>query len=241
MAVPWIMPAAALGRDDAIPPADRVTLGIIGAGGRGTSNMRAFLPLAGAQVVAVCDVKRDMRNRASKIVAQKYEADGRGNGKPCDAYNDFRELLGREDIDAVVISPQDHWHAAIAVSAAYFKPAWAFLDGIGAILVCVFILHASLRIVLPGVQQLIDRGADFDEVAEIRAIALSQDGVKEVHAVRTRYVGSGLQVDLHVKVDPDMTVREGHAIAEEVTRRLIAEGPDVLDVVVHTEPYRGPE
>jgi len=118
MAVPWIVPAAALGRDDATPPSDRVTLGIIGAGGRGTSNMNAFLPMAGAQVVAVCDVKRDKRNGASKKVAQKYEADGRAGGKPCDAYNDFREILGREDIDAVVISPQDHWHAAVAVAAA---------------------------------------------------------------------------------------------------------------------------
>ncbi|MHC5054570.1 MAG: cation diffusion facilitator family transporter, partial [Planctomycetota bacterium] len=73
----------------------------------------------------------------------------------------------------------------------------------------------------------------------IGEIALATEGVRLVHAIRTRYVGSGLQVDLHVKVDPEMPVREGHRIAEEVTRRLLAEGPDVLDVVVHTEPYAG--
>ena len=114
---PYIVPSSVLGVG-ATPPSERVTLGIIGAGGRGTGNMKSLLPLAGAQVVAVCDVKRDMRQRAAKIVAQKYAADKRGSVKPCDTYNDFREVLGRDDVDAVVISPQDHWHASIAVAAA---------------------------------------------------------------------------------------------------------------------------
>jgi len=74
--------------------------------------------VAGAQVVAVCDVKRNMRERAAKIVGD-HNATARGsNGKPCDMYNDFREVLARDDVDAVVISPQDHWHAVIAVAAA---------------------------------------------------------------------------------------------------------------------------
>jgi predicted dehydrogenase len=95
-----------------------VTLAFIGAGGRGTSNMRSLLPLAGAQVVAVCDVKRQMRERAAEVVAQHYGASRRNSAKPCDRCNDFREVLQRQDVDAVVISPQDHWHAPIAVAAA---------------------------------------------------------------------------------------------------------------------------
>jgi len=66
----------------------------------------------------VCDVNRDKREAAAKIVTQHYAAGGRGSGKPGDAYNDFRELLARDDCDAVVICPQDHWHAPIAVAAA---------------------------------------------------------------------------------------------------------------------------
>ncbi|MFH1269235.1 MAG: Gfo/Idh/MocA family oxidoreductase [Planctomycetota bacterium] len=118
LAAPLVVPAGALGLSGDEPPSERVTLGFIGTGGRGTGNMQAFLPLASAQVVAVCDVKRDKREAAAKIVAQQYEAAGRGGGKPCDAYNDFRELLARDDVDAVVLSPQDHWHAPIAVAAA---------------------------------------------------------------------------------------------------------------------------
>jgi len=62
-------------------------------------------------------------------------------------------------------------------------------------------------------------------------------GVREVHAIRTRYAGSNLQVDLHVLVDGDMTVRKGHDIAETVSRQLIEKRRDVVDVLVHLEPY----
>jgi divalent metal cation (Fe/Co/Zn/Cd) transporter len=58
-----------------------------------------------------------------------------------------------------------------------------------------------------------------------------------VHAIRTRQLGSALAVDLHVLVDGRMTVAEGHAVAEHLKRRLIEEGPDIVDVVVHVEPY----
>ena len=128
---------------------------------------------------------------------------------------------------------------AAAVAAAALEPSLFFLDHVGAVVVAVFILQAALRIVSPALRQLVDAGAPSEAREKIRDIVLSTDGVRLAHAVRTRYVGSGLQVDLHVKVDPEMSVREGHRIAEEVTRRLLAEGPDVLDVIVHTEPYEG--
>jgi predicted dehydrogenase len=117
LAAPWIVPSTVLGRGD-VPPSERVNLGFIGTGGRGTSNMKSLLPLAGVQVVAVCDVRREMRQRAAKLVAQHHEAKGGGRGKPCAEYNDFRELLARDDVDAVVVSPQDHWHAPVVVAAA---------------------------------------------------------------------------------------------------------------------------
>ena len=115
---PSIVSSTALGRSGDVPPSKRVSLGFIGTGGRGTANMRSLLPLAGAQVVAVCDVRREMRQRAAEVVAQHYAASARGGVKECATYNDFRELLGRDDVDAVVVSPQDHWHAPIVVAAA---------------------------------------------------------------------------------------------------------------------------
>ena len=113
LAAPCIVPSVVLGRGQASPPSERVTLGFIGTGGRGVSNMKTLLPLDRGQVLAVCDVRREKREGAAKIVGQHY-----GAGKPCDAYNDFRDVLARDDIDAVVICPQDHWHGPIAVAAA---------------------------------------------------------------------------------------------------------------------------
>jgi predicted dehydrogenase len=74
--------------------------------------MRGFLSRDGVRVVAVCDVDTVHRNRARDIVNEKY-----GN-KDCSTYNDFRELLARDDIDAVSIVLPDHWHAIPAVMAA---------------------------------------------------------------------------------------------------------------------------
>jgi len=118
VAAPWVAPSSVLGLNGAVPPSERVALGIIGTGGRGTGNMKSLLPLAATQVVAVCDVRREKREAAADIAAKHYAATDRGSGKPCDQYTDFRELLDRDDVDAVVISPQDHWHAPIAVAAA---------------------------------------------------------------------------------------------------------------------------
>ena len=78
----------------------------------GTGNMRSFLGQRDCQMVAVCDVDRKHRERAKAIVDKKY-----GN-KDCQAYHDFRDLLARDDIDAVVVATPDHWHGVVAVAAA---------------------------------------------------------------------------------------------------------------------------
>ena len=128
--------------------------------------------------------------------------------------------------------------ACLAVAGAAIDPAWSFLDHVGAIAVSLFIYQAAFRIVLPAFQKLIDSGAPEADLEQIRAIALATTGVRCVHAIRTRYVsGSSLAVDLHIRVDSDMTVRAGHDISETVKQRLIAGGPEVIDVVVHLEPY----
>ena len=118
LAAPCVVPSVVFGRGQAAPPSERVTLGCIGTGGRGVGVMKSLLPLDTGQVVAVCDVRRNKRQAAAKIVGQHYQASRAGSGKPCDAYNDFRDVLARDDIDAVTICPQDHWHAVIAVAAA---------------------------------------------------------------------------------------------------------------------------
>ncbi len=112
VAFPYIVPSSALGLAGGVAPGNRITLGCIGLGGMGTGNMRGFLEQSGAQVVAVCDVDTGHREAARDAVNQRYE------NQDCAAYNDFRELIARPDIDAVSIAVPDHWHAIPAVMAA---------------------------------------------------------------------------------------------------------------------------
>jgi predicted dehydrogenase len=111
-AFPYVLRSAALAENGRIAASDRIAMGVIGVGGRGTDNMRSFMGHEEARVVGVCDVQERLRERAKAIVDQHY------GDKGCATYADFRELLARKDIDAVIIAPQDHWHALIAVAAA---------------------------------------------------------------------------------------------------------------------------
>lgn len=127
--------------------------------------------------------------------------------------------------------------AAGAVCIAALYPEWVFVDSVGAILVSLLVLQAAWKIAKPAILQLLDHGAPPEVVENIRQLAEGTTGVEGAHAIRTRYQGNALQVDLHVLVDPDITVRDGHTIAEKVNVRLRELGPDVQDVVVHVEPF----
>jgi hypothetical protein len=100
MGFPTIVPASALGAAGAPPPSDRITLGVIGVGRQGTGDMRGFLQRDDTRVVAVCDVQETARQAAKQLV------DARNGDKACDLYQDFRELLERKDIDAVLMAPR---------------------------------------------------------------------------------------------------------------------------------------
>ena len=130
--------------------------------------------------------------------------------------------------------------AAIAVGVTLIDPEWAVVDRVGAVVVCLLILQASWRILRPSIDQLIDAGAPAADRRRIEELALQVDGVEAAHAVRTRYVGSDLAVDLHVEVDGGLSVGEGHAVAVAVRRKLVEEGPNVTDALVQIEPHRLP-
>ena len=100
-------------------PNDRIRLGCIGLGVQGRGLMGGFLGRQQVQVVAVCDVDTNRREDGRKRVEAYYEQQtDRGSSKGCAAFEDFRELLARPNIDAVVIATPDHWHALIAIAAA---------------------------------------------------------------------------------------------------------------------------
>jgi cation diffusion facilitator family transporter len=124
----------------------------------------------------------------------------------------------------------------IAVAAARMAPAWSFLDSIGALIVSIFILHASIKVIWPALSELIDVGAPTEICKEIENIALGNESVLQVHDIRTRYISSSIQVDLHIVVEGLITVREGHDIADDVKARILDSIPEVLDVIVHVDP-----
>ncbi len=112
LTLPYVIPARALGRDGHSAPSERIRLGAIGIGNRGRYVLSCFLEAPDLHCVAVCDVRSDNRQRARDMV------NARNGDKACATYIDMRELLAREDIDAVLIATGPNWHATAATMAA---------------------------------------------------------------------------------------------------------------------------
>ncbi len=124
----------------------------------------------------------------------------------------------------------------IAVTGAILMPAWAFLDHAGAIIVSIFIVQAAIRILWPIFREILDVAAPEEICKQIEAICLDHEGVKEVHKIRTRYIGMNLQADLHIIVDGATTVFDGHHISGSVKDKILKNVPAVIDVLIHIEP-----
>ena len=110
-AAPWIIPASALGKGGRVAPSERIIVGVIGAGGRGTYDRSCLLAEADTQIVGLCDVRGDRRRAAKASVDAHY-----GN-TDCVEYIDMMEMLARPDIDAVVMAIGDRWHTLAASRA----------------------------------------------------------------------------------------------------------------------------
>jgi len=105
--------------DGAVAAGNRITVGIIGTGRMGRGDLGNILGSGDVQVVAVCDVDKNRCSDAKTMVEGRYKARvASGRYKGCDMYGDFRELVARPDIDAVLVCTPDHWHALPAIAAA---------------------------------------------------------------------------------------------------------------------------
>src|SRR5260221_343798 len=109
--VPYIITSAALGNSERPPASDRIVIGGIGIGNMGRGDQGAFLGRKDVQYVAMSDVREEVREKSKANVDKHY------GSSDCQAYNDFRELLARPDIDAVHIATPDHWHAIMVIEA----------------------------------------------------------------------------------------------------------------------------
>ncbi len=114
LATPMLVSANALGLEGGVSANDRIIVGAIGCGVRGSSAIDRALRASECQVVAVCDVRRPRLLRAQEKCNGHYgRGDAKASYKGCKAYHEYRELLAREDIDAVLLTPPDHWHGVI--------------------------------------------------------------------------------------------------------------------------------
>jgi len=112
VALPTIVPSSIFGQNS---PSNRITVGVVGWGMQGPQNTQNFLAEADCQVVAACDLDKNHLKKAVDTINEKFQ------NKDCAAYHDYRELLARKDIDAVMLAVPDHWHALVAMEAARQK------------------------------------------------------------------------------------------------------------------------
>jgi cation diffusion facilitator family transporter len=111
-----------------------------------------------------------------------------------------------------------------------------WLDAVAAIGVSLMIAHIGWTLGWGGVKDLVDTGLDKNQIIEIKKIIKTVDGVHMLHDLRTRKMGANALVDVHILVDPRISVSEGHQIGEMVRSRLTNKIDEIADVLVHIDP-----
>ncbi len=211
-AAPYLVPASALGKDGATPPADRIAMGFVGLGGQGGGHLfggawtylpGGYLGRDDVQVLGVCDVQRRKAEDAAKRVEAHYaQRFGRGSYRGCGAYWDIRDLLLRDDVDAVLIAAAYHAAANNAILAARAgkdvyceKPTSVTIRAGRAVVEAV---RAHGRVYQAGTQQRSEYGGRFR-----RAVELVRGGrIGKLQRIYAYQVGGGL-------VPPASTARGG--------------------------------
>ena len=197
LAAPAIIPASALGRGGMVAPSERIAMAFIGVGTQGGGHLLGgswtyvvggYTGRKDVQVLAVCDVRRERRERAAARVNEYYaEAFGRARYNACEAYNDFRDVLARPDIDAVLIATPAHWHATMAAMAAAAgkdiyceKPTAVTIRESQAVLAAV---RRYGRVYQAGTQQRSEYAGKFRQACEfVRSGRIGR--LKEIYAYR---------------------------------------------------------
>lgn len=113
---------------------------------------------------------------------------------------------------------------------------WRYLDPLTAIVLTAFLVVVAVRIVASSASELIDRAPDAKVLACIEEVVSRTQGVRSYHGFRARQVGGKVAMDIHIQVDPALTVRQGHDIARAVRQRIVESDSRVIEVVVHIEP-----
>jgi cation diffusion facilitator family transporter len=125
--------------------------------------------------------------------------------------------------------------------AKWGGPSWHAADHVAALAVAGTVFWIGGGLLRDNIDALMDRQASPERLDAVRREAMAVPGVRDVETLRIRKVGLEQLVDIHIEVDPEHTVAEGHSIAHAVKDRLIRQVAAIRDVLVHVEPYRGTE
>jgi len=118
LAVPTLIAGRAFGAEGTVAPSNRVGLGFVGCGAMNGGHMSRFIEMPDVHIAAVCDVNAQKRQERRAMIEERYAQDGgQGSYAGCKDYNDFRDLIADENVDAVVVATPDHWHTLSALAA----------------------------------------------------------------------------------------------------------------------------
>lgn len=174
-----------------------------------------------AVIAAVCGIVKEILYRYTSRVAQRLDS----SALRATALDHRSDALGSGTIAISLF---------VAPSLGAFGP---YVDPTAALCVCGLLVFTSTKMFLAIATELMDQQADSKTVAEVREIASEVDEVKEIEKLRVRKSGLEYFIDIHVQVDGQLTVDQGHRIGHEVKDRLLAKMPRVRDVHLHVEPW----
>ncbi len=160
----------------------------------------------------------------------------------------YTRAVGERIGSAVVVANAWH-HRSDALSsvatlagvagALLLSPRWRVLDPLAVMVVAVFIAFVGIKMIIPAVKEFLEVSLPERELDEIKAIVASTPGVITFHRLRSRRNGSRFIVDLHIKVDPEISVSEGHATASRLERAITDAFGRRGIINIHVEPYKG--
>ena len=124
----------------------------------------------------------------------------------------------------------------IGIAGTQIKPSWYILDSLAALLVSFFIVKVGLDILRNALREFTDTAPQLEVISKIRQCALAVDGVIDIHDLRVRTSGGFYQMEIHIVVDGQLTVAEGHRIAKAVESYLVEDIESLDRVIVHVDP-----
>ena len=152
----------------------------------------------------------------------------------------------RQNSQAVIANAWHHRSDALSSigttlgigGAILLGPDWHVFDPLAAMVVSVFIVKVSLELMIPAINDLLEQSLPKEVENEILSIISENPKVKEPHNLRTRRIGNDFAIEVHIRVDGDMSVREAHALTKEIERKLYQKYGNTTHVVIHVEPFR---